>query len=402
MGLRNLSVLLTCLVSFSAYPSILEETFPINTKEGYKLQVRLNHVPSKTPLPTLIILGGAGPLNVDMTLVAPNTPNSSCPKLIWKNDCRLDKYLAEELAEAGFAVVRMGRRGTWVDETNPYYVKINWEENASSTISTRMDDFQILLESLEKNPTLSIDQIYLMGVSEGSVISHLIVNKLGSRLKGIVQVGAVLNALSDIHRMQTVDVIYGQLLKVADRNKDARISKNEFIAESILAYPPDHHGFEPTFRDRMSDYKLIGLQPSFDYFDLDKSGTILREELSIRLYQDLYQPLLTTLENNDVKAFNSLPAFSFKYKYNTFEQFKSWYSVPEIGQELIHTKIPVSLLFGMTDVNTPTSQLDWFLPLLWKAKNPLIRARVLDTEDGHYGPDLIMATVEEFKRWLQR
>jgi pimeloyl-ACP methyl ester carboxylesterase len=373
---------------------IQTRSFSLQTSDGLKLQGRLDFPAGSHALPTIIILQGAGPLNVDMALLEPNNPGATCRRG-WKDDCRIDKQLARELAKQGFAVVRLGKRGTWVDEDNPNHLRVDYLENSTSTISARMNDLDLLLTKIQSFAEVDSERLHLVGVSEGTIIAQRAMAILGSRLKSMVLIGAVLGSGLDLYRTQIVDIAYDLLLQAADRNHDGLVARAEYDLEQLRMRPSDYDFFSPAFFRTIKDLERLGINPSFEFFDLDGDGHIVRSEVQYRVFHEIYSKVVAAVADNDATALASLPDDDYSYNYNTLAQFAEWFSEPSRAQQLARSPVPVTILFGEADLNTSPRQLDWFLPIVWSVPNSQVSWKTIVGE-GHYGPRLAEETVTIF------
>lgn len=375
---------------------IVSQSFSVATHDGLTLQGKLDVPKGATKLPVIIILQGAGPLNVDMAVVEHNNPKAVCYKG-WENDCRIDKHLAQKLAALGFAVVRLGKRGTWVDENNPNWVRVNYEENSTSTLSARMKDLDALLLKLEKFKEIDINQIHLVGVSEGTIIAQKSMPVLKGRLKSLVLVGAVLGSGLDLYRTQIADISFDLLLKVADKNNNGIISKEEYNLESLMKIPAGYDYFSPAFFRTLKDLTVIGVTPTFAYFDKNQDAFLVRHEVQEKVHKELFERVVSAVQSGKRESLTAIVDDDYSYNYNSLEQFQDWFAEPSKAASLSRSSIPVTVLFGENDYNTSPRQLDWFLPMVWAQNNSKVVGRTV-VEEGHYGPKLAEEVISIFQK----
>ena len=368
-------------------------SLPVDVIGGQQISLdgRIDRPIGEGKWPVLIMSPGSGPSDVDFIMDRPNVSQEDCEK--WQGEfippskCRWRFYemTAKNLAQQGIAVIRLGKRGVNLDANrNP--LPPNMAIHGTSTLSKRVEDLEKLIAYLDNYPELDLSQLYLYGFSEGTVISTLMAKKYPAKIKGLVLVGAVLDYLENIFHFQTVGVQWSQLLAQADLDKNARITRDEFNVEKLRK--PNYLNLgAPSFGERIRNYEMMGINIDFDYFDRNHDGFMDQSELESRLNEDIWLPSLAALKNNDREGFRK---YDPDAGVNSFEQVKEWYSSGRMADFLLELNIPISIFIGSHDLNTPPSQLDWFIPLV-KARN---RQEYIYTEladDAHNGPNLTAA-----------
>lgn len=376
------------------------EAFDLTTTDGMTLQGRLD-VPVAAPpaggWPLVLVLEGSGAIDVDFTAVVPPTTPDACggasPDGVKPDGTsvpcyKVDQSLATRIAALGMAVARIGKRGTMVDAQNPFVVHTDMDQHGTSTLTNRVSDVERLVAKLAADQRLSTAKPYLWGISEGTAVSAIYAAANPARVGGLVLVGPVLESVKDLYFHQSVGVQYDQLLGVADRDGDRRISKDEYASANLFANPPDWAYPDPAFRDSLQTYMKIGRPAAFETFDTNADGVIERTELDARLYDDLWRPYVKAVADGDAAALAL-------YDDNSVAQLREEFAKPSLAPLLFGLEVPISLIVGKSDRNTPASQLDWFMPAARAKGRTNIVSEVV--EGHHNGPAHVEAGLARIK-----
>jgi pimeloyl-ACP methyl ester carboxylesterase len=360
--------------------------------------------------PVLVISEGSGFIDVDFTLLVPPAKPEDClgagpdgkrpdgsPVPCYK----VDQLYATRAAGLGMAVVRLGKRGVTLDPANPFLVHTDHALHGTGTLSKRVSDLAALVAHLGKDSRLSTQQVYLWGISEGSAVSSLYASANPKRAGGLILVGPVLESIKDLYRFQTVTLQFDQLLAIADADGDRRVSRSEYQSVNLYANPKDWSFSDPVYRDVLQAYARIGRPASFDTFDADHDGVIDRFEMDTRLDEDLWAPLLDAVARGDATA------AALYDQDNSVAQLREGFATPSVAPKLFALDVPITVIVGERDLNTPASQLDWFVPAAAAARRTNIETIVVKNEllpDGktwtghHYGPvhvDRVISRIQE-------
>jgi pimeloyl-ACP methyl ester carboxylesterase len=273
--------------------------------------------------------------------------------------------------------------------------------HGTGTLSKRAADIGALVERFSQDPRFNTTQVYFWGVSEGTAVSTLFASQNASRTGGLILVGPVLESVKDIYRFQTVTVQFDQLLAVADTDGDRRVSKSEYEAANehgtLYANPKDWSFTDPVFRDVLKTYQGLRHPATFDTFDANHDGSIDRVEMDTRLDQDLWAPLLDAVARSDAST------AALYDPDNSVAQLSEEFATPSLAPKLFALSIPITVIVGQRDLNTPAAQLDWFVPAAAAAGRNDISTTVIPNEllpDGrtwtghHYGPRHVDRVIE--------
>jgi len=164
------------------------------------------------PFPGVLLVHGSG--NTDMDEYLPpeisDTENGSRPFL----------QIAEYLSERGFAVLRYNKRGIGLKGT-----VLNEEIVVNITFENLLEDAEKALEALLGQPEVDVDDITILGHSEGTWIAPRIAIR-DSRVKNIVLMSAAAHNLYDILYFQIVEQGIRTFEEI-DSNNDGLLSVQE-------------------------------------------------------------------------------------------------------------------------------------------------------------------------------
>jgi pimeloyl-ACP methyl ester carboxylesterase len=345
--------------------------------------------------PVLFIQEGSGPADADFSFLIPLSPHLSTERCktfgdVVRDQCRVrfDKYVSQQkIVPRGMAVVRVGKRGVRMDQSDQP-LPINLDQHKTSTLSNRLGDLEKLVAFIsQKYPQLNTNAIFLWGVSEGTVISTMYATAHPADVAGMILIAAVLDDLRWIDHFQNVDVIWRQLLKVADLDHDGKISRAEFIPENLTKKPDPTNWIAPTFAEALDNLKFLNVDPTFGFFDLNKDGFIEESELREQLETYYWRPKVSAVDANDLAGFALLPDnvdFSLV-------QYRQYFSYGRNGDFILQLKMPIAIFIGNGDLNCPAVQLEWLNPLVQQSGKTNVTTHV--ENDYHYGHHLAMAAI---------
>lgn len=418
MKKRRLFVQFSCLLFFvtciafatNSYGAIVHEPFIFETYDGYTIDGRLTYEEGAQHLPTVVIVTGSDPIDADLTL-----PPEVLPYLPPGVGLKAHKLVAEELAAMGFTVVRTGNRGCFVDQPP------DLDAFHTNTVTNRMLDTVKLIWAIHDFPQVNMGRLYLYGFSEGNMVNTILMSlvpkakPLINAIKGIIMVGPVIEDLQSIVHFQGVEVQYDQLVKVytaqgvppeafangvAQQFFDITVEIEPGVFVPLLALPPTPGWVppDPYFGERWETYLRAGIPPTFDHFDTDQDGFVQRDELEYSLETELYDPLVSAVLSGDeegvaiygegggVYSLAQYQDWFIRYNRPHWRPLDRLYKVPQ--------QIPVAILVGENDINTPASQLD----LLDMSKLPNVVTEIVP-EEHHYGRELINRAYYYLQEW---
>jgi pimeloyl-ACP methyl ester carboxylesterase len=393
------------------------EAFDLTAKDGVVLQGKIDLPTGPVPSggwPVVLMLEGSGATDVDFTMLVPPTKPEDCvgarpdgtrPDGTSVKCFKVDQLNATRGAALGLVVVRLGKRGVVIDAQNPFLVHTDMTVHGTSTLSNRVSDVAELVTRLASDARFDTSRVYLWGVSEGTAVSSLFASQHPDRVGGLILAGPVLESIKDLYRFQAATVQFDQLLAVADKDGDRRVSKAEYASANLYASPADFSYTDPVFRDVLKTYANLGRPATFETFDTNGDGSIDRVEMDDRLDQDVWLPLL------DAVAQGNAERAALFDDSNSVAQLREDFATPSIAPKLFALDCPISIIVGKRDLNTPAAQLDWFVPAAAAAGRTNITTTVIENTFGplgptghHYGPvhvDKALARMTEL-HWPKR
>ncbi|HEX5500237.1 MAG TPA: alpha/beta fold hydrolase, partial [Thermomicrobiales bacterium] len=180
------------------------------------------------PFPTVLVIAGSGPFDMDFTIVDPTTG---------KVRSAIFRDIADYLSARGFAVVRYDKR---------YITKPNDPQEAQTfrqrfTLPLLLSDAERVYAATGALPQVDPDRIVLYGWSEGSTIATQLALR-HPEIAGLVVQGPVAGTVADVFRDQALRVGVGFLRDVADADHDGAIALDELLA-ALRNHPATAAGF---------------------------------------------------------------------------------------------------------------------------------------------------------------
>lgn len=168
------------------------------------------------PFPTVLLIAGSGPADMDFTLLDPLT---GAPRSAIVRD------IAEFLSARGYAVVRYNKHYITglndPQEIQTYYQRF--------TLQMLLDDASSVYEAVRALPQVDPERIVLYGWSEGSTIAvQLAIEQ--PVVAGLVLQGALATTFRDAFHYQVRQLAVNYLTEVSDANRDGLIDLNELFA----------------------------------------------------------------------------------------------------------------------------------------------------------------------------
>jgi uncharacterized protein len=188
----------------------------IDLGEGFITKAQLTYPAEGTaPFPTVILLHGSGPYDMDATYSAMpgEEPLSANFRL-----------LAERLPEAGIAVLRFNKRG--VLGNNEY----DTAQIQSADADRLTEDAAAVVQAALEQPEVDADRLYLYGWSEGAVVAANYAAQQPDAVAGLILQGAPNGDLAHVLAYQELDVALPYLIETADSDTDGALSLAEVQA----------------------------------------------------------------------------------------------------------------------------------------------------------------------------
>ncbi len=188
-------------------PPVQSETFTVDFGD-FQSQAELTHPTSEAPLPTVILIHGSSPMDMDATVYAfgPNGPEKLSS---------IFKTISDELTSAGFAVLRYNKHYVTGPDEADYDKFYN-----SLDLQQMLADAEAVLEVAKQNSTVDEEHIYLYGWSEGSTVAAALVAQ-HPELAGLILQTPVTQPWRDVFSYQTLEVGMPYLRSFA---KDGKIT----------------------------------------------------------------------------------------------------------------------------------------------------------------------------------
>jgi pimeloyl-ACP methyl ester carboxylesterase len=167
----------------------------------------------------------------------------------------------------------------FTDPTQPRGMRIEGDVYNTSSLDNKVQDVVAAVRLLQQQPGVDRTQIFLRGVSEGTLLAAEAASRIPREVKGLVLSGVIGTTLKDSlkHMVQGGRML--QLLEEFDTDRDQRISPQEFEA--------DARGFR----------KKNLATATFDQIDPDKSGFMTVDDMKM-----LTKPLADAFEAGNVET----------------------------------------------------------------------------------------------------
>lgn len=208
-------VFLTSLTSTSALEqeTISHRDLAIDLGDGLTTDAQLTY-PSvgEGPFPGVLLVHGSG--NIDMDGYLPPEISDT------ENGSRILLQIAEYLSDRGFAVLRYNKRGVGLKGTI-----LDVGVFLNTTFQDLLQDAEKALEVLMRQPEVDVNDITILGHSEGTFIAPRIAIK-DYRVKNIVLMSAEAHNLYDIVYFQLVERAIDQFQEI-DTDDDGSLSIQE-------------------------------------------------------------------------------------------------------------------------------------------------------------------------------
>jgi pimeloyl-ACP methyl ester carboxylesterase len=216
---------------------------PFKSHDGYPMFGKLTIPDSAGRHPVVIYVQTAEGMTVDMKRPKPGGGTFNY----------FDLY-AEKLPEMNVAFFRYEGRGVTMGDQPPRYEKLDWEIYNTSTLENKVRDILSAVEIVKKQPGIDTSQIFLMGASEGTLLSAEAAARAPGQIKGLILYGVMSSNLRDTFKYIVTDGGFIAYRRAFDTDKDGKISKAEFEADP--------------YKYRQSEFKNAG----FENFDLNGDG----------------------------------------------------------------------------------------------------------------------------------
>ena len=270
---------------------------------------------SAAPLPTVILIPGSGPEDMDATISSFDMLGKPL-KL-----SSIFKDISDTLTPNGFAVLRYNKHyvtGPSQFDAQKYYSKLNMNQ--------MLADAEKVLEAAKSNPRVDAKRIYVYGWSEGSTVAAALVAS-HPEIAGLIVQGPLALSWRETFIFQTLEVGLPYLKTFALDGKitDATLLKvlngsDGSVAKGIVNYIADPSGFQTG---------KVAINP---LLDTNKNGALdLETELTPRILEGVID-------------------MGFASFFGIYAPSRA---LPNLLEAIAKLKLPVLVLQGQFDANVP-------------------------------------------------
>lgn len=242
--------------------------------------------------------------------------------------------LATEFCTRGVAFFTYDRRGVTVDENGkpPFYVKLDTLKYLKYTPLREAEDVENIISTLKKDKRLKNCNIILYGLSEGTIIAPLIVERDRVKVDAIFLHGYDNENLYDVIKWQNegngIMIMANQYF---DKNGDKKISSEEYDAKDaiVLAYK-----------------RYLFQNVDFESLDKDQDGFITTGDIG-SMRKNLHEGLLKAIQDDDNVWIRN------NYMELTSNWFKTHFQLEPNKSRLLRLNLPIYIFHGTCDANVP-------------------------------------------------
>ena len=278
-------LLASFFLSSSLMGAIQESETSFKNAENHSIRGKFSYPDSdQKKLPGVLLIHGAGEYGMDMTFSSSLTTDDQPHPMF--------KVIAESLSEAGALVFRYNKRGV---SHGKYGREIDEAISNTGTITNLVLDAEQAYRHLRSHPRVDKNRIFLLGISEGSIVAPQVALK-NPEIHGLILLSSVGRDMADNLYYQFVGkwmnimrekvdadrdgyITIKERRKFADldrfqvdlidRDRDRRLSLPEFEAHLVMKYYQlveainNLEGSEVwnDFMDKEDNYKYIGRFP---------------------------------------------------------------------------------------------------------------------------------------------
>ena len=314
-------ILFIVLVLYSKTALFGEEIVKVGLSDGEIIAGRLMLPSNEDNVPLLVIfVHGTGP----------NTYLNK--RKIGNVDFNYFDLFAEEFNKRGIGFFTYNRRGVEIGDIPPYYDKIDSVKYSGYLPETEAEDIESIISQLRHDKRFLNSKIVLLGSSEGTIISSIVVDRKVEKVDALFMFGYANDNLYDIIKWQYsghASII--NLRKYFDFNKDNLISQSEYeSADSGAVF-----GRTRVMRN-----------VSFEALDADRDSILDYRDFATRT-APYFEYLITMIDSgNDAWIWQNY--FRVKSKW-----LKEHFQLEANKTRLLRIDIPVYIFHGTEDGNVP-------------------------------------------------
>jgi pimeloyl-ACP methyl ester carboxylesterase len=328
---------------------VVANTFdiPFVSHDGYEMRGKLTIPASPPPYPLVIYVQAAEGMTVDM-----KRPDGSGGTFNY-----FDLY-ASKLPEMNVAFFRYDGRGIGMGDEPPRYEKIDWDVYNTSTLENKVRDIMTAVRAIGERPDIDPSRIFLMGVSEGTLLAAEAATRLPGEVKGLILYGLMSANMRDMLRYMLVDGRFLTRRYFFDTDRDCRISKREFEA------------------DWLKRREILFKDAGFDEIDCDGDGYYTIDDV-----RTLSKGYLDAIDTDNYEVLDRLLKTDGAASIPK-DWLRDHFAHPPIWTFLSRLDMPMGCFHGMLDANTPVEGVRQLEELARKAGKTGMEFRYFE-ESGH-------------------
>ena len=138
----------------------------------------------------------------------------------------------EKLPEMNSAFFSYEGRGIRMGDKPPRFETINRDIYNTSTLENKVRDVMSAVELVRKQPGIDSSRIFLMGASEGTLLAAEAASRMPKQIRGLILYGVLTANMRENFKYIVTDGSFLPWRSAFDTDKDGKISKQEFEADT--------------------------------------------------------------------------------------------------------------------------------------------------------------------------
>ncbi len=306
-----------------------EKEFKVKCADGYKLNAVITCPENARKL--VIYVNGSGPVT-----------SRTLRKFSDGRIISYHKLFADEFAKRGIAYCSYSARGVTDGKKAPLFCDIDKKKYKTALPSNSVSDVECLINHLREKHGIDCP-VYLLGWSEGTIISPLVAARGNVEISGLFLAGYCNENLKDIltWQLRSGESAMLNMRKMFDYDKKGYITKQDYEED----------------RKNVRE-KALG-NAEFSALDKNGDGILTAEDF---ISEDYLNSIFDAIGRNDDEWLENnypLPL--------TSGWFKEHFSLTPNRETLPKLDIPVHIFHGEFDANIPVSQM-WDIEKTFKEK----------------------------------
>ncbi len=294
-----------------------EKLLSVSCADGYKLDVMLT-IPEK-PEKIVIYINGSGPMTYRTMRQKPDGSLYS-----------YHQFFADELTKRNILYCRYSTRGVTDGKKSPGFCNINEKDYKTYLPMNSVSDIECIIRYLREKEGYSCP-VYLMGWSEGTIISAIVASRNNVKVDGIFLAGYCNENLKDTFTWQmTGNSEITMYRRIFDYDKKGYISKEDFEADK-------HNVRKEVFGDK-----------TFEQLDKNGDGKLTAEDFNS---DNHFNAVVDAAERGDDKWLAKNHGVRL-----TSGWWKAHFALPANKETLPKLDLPIHIFAGEYDAMTPQEQ----------------------------------------------